>query len=69
MYLDYVPPDAPSLITSTGVLFAPKSIYKISLLSNTELFRIVTASFLLAPHKIYLRPAPFMLNNEKIHLP
>ena len=31
MSLKYVPPNAPSLITAIGVLFAPKSIYKISL--------------------------------------
>ena len=54
MSLKYVPPNAPSLITSTGVLFAPKSIYKTPLSSKTELFRISTASFLLIPHKIYL---------------
>ena len=34
MSIKYVPPHAPSLITSTGVLFAPKSIYKKLLSSN-----------------------------------
>ena len=63
MSLKYVPPNAPSLITSTDVLFAPKSIYKIPLSSNrelfgimtplsssTELFRILTALFLPTPY-------------------
>ena len=49
MSLKYVPPNAPSLITSTGVLFGPKSTYKRSLSSSTELFNLLTASFLLMP--------------------
>ena len=62
MSLKYVPPSAPSLIIFIGVLFAPKSIYKTSLSSNTELFRILTASFLLIPHKIRRQAAPFTYN-------
>ena len=42
MSLKYVPLNAPSLITSAGVLFASKSIYKTPVSSNTELFRIIT---------------------------
>ena len=54
MSLNYVPPNEPSLITSTGVLFALKSIYTTALSSNTELFRILAALFLLITHKIHL---------------
>ena len=54
MSLRYVPPDAPSQITSTGVLFALKSFYKTPLSSNAELFKILTASFSLISHKIHL---------------
>ena len=39
MSLKYVPPKVPSLITPTGVLFEPKSIYKTPFSSNTELFK------------------------------
>ena len=56
MSLKLVPPNAPSLITSTGVLFAPKSIYKTTLSSNTESFSLLTASSLPIPHKIHLKP-------------
>ena len=49
MSIKYSPPNASSLITSTGVLFAPKSTYKTPLSSNTELFTILTASFLQIP--------------------
>ena len=54
MSLKHVPPNAPSLITSIGVLFPLKCIYKTPLFSNTELFRILTASFLLIPHKLHV---------------
>ena len=64
MSLKYVPPNAPSLITSTGVLFAPKSIYNTPLSSNTELFNLLTASSLLIPHKIHLKSIPVTLNIE-----
>ena len=69
MSLKHLLPNALSLVTSTDVLFAPKSIYKIPALYKTELFRILTILFLLTPHKTPLRPAPFTLNTEKIHLP
>ena len=58
MSLKYIPPDAPFLITSTGVLFAPKSIYKTPLSCITELCRILTASFLLIPPLPPPTPAP-----------
>ena len=51
-----------SLITSIGVLFAPKSIYKRPLSSNTKLFSLLTASSLLMPHKIYIKSTPFIFN-------
>ena len=35
MSLKYVPPNAPYVITLTGILFAAKSIYKTPLSSNT----------------------------------
>ena len=54
MSLEKAPPNEPSLITSPGILFTPKSIYKSPLFSNTELFKILTASFLLIPHKTNL---------------
>ena len=66
MFLKWVPPNAPFLITSTGVLFAPKSIYKTPLSSNTELFRIkkplsfntelfrILIAYLPIPHKTHL---------------
>ena len=56
MSLKLVPPNAPSLIISTGVLFAPKSIYKTPLSSNTESVSLLTASSLPIPHKIHLKP-------------
>ena len=62
MSLEYVPPNVPSLIISTGVLFAPKSIYKASLPSNTELFNLLTVSSLLIPDKIHLKSTPFTFN-------
>ena len=43
MSLKYVHPNLPSLTTSTGVLFAPKSIYKTPLSPNKELIRLLTA--------------------------
>ena len=54
MSLKYVPLNAPSLITPIGILFAPKCIYETTLSSNTELFRILTASFLLIHNKMNL---------------
>ena len=54
MSLKYDPPNANSLITLIGVSFAPKSIYKTTLSSNTELFKMLAASFLLILHKIHL---------------
>ena len=51
MSLKYVPSNAPSLTTPLGVLFAPNSIYKTPLSSNTELFDLIKASFLLILHK------------------
>ena len=62
MSLKYVPLNAPSLITSIGVLFTPKSIYKTPLTFNTELFNLLTTSFLLIPHKIHLESTPFTFN-------
>ena len=52
----------PSLITSTGVLFAPNSIYKTPLCSKIELFSLLTASSLLITHKIHLKSTPFTFN-------
>ena len=60
--LKYVPLNAPSLITLTDVLFAPKLIHKTPLSSNTELFSLLTASSLLIPHKIHLKLTPFTFN-------
>ena len=54
MSLKKVPPNALSLVISTGVLFAPKSIYKTPSSCNTELFKILAASFLLIPYKTHL---------------
>ena len=62
MSLKYVPANAPFLITLPGILFPPKTIYKAPLSSNTEVFRILTASFLLIPHKIHLEWTPFKFN-------
>ena len=62
MSLKYAPPNAPSIIILTGVLFAPKSTYKTTLSSNTELFSLLTASSLLIPHKIHLKPTLFVFN-------
>ena len=62
MSLKYEPPNMPSLITSAGVLFAPKSIYKTPLSSNTELFNLLTASSLLKFHKLHLKSTPFTFN-------
>ena len=62
MSLKYAPANAPSLITSPGILFPPKPIYKTPLSSNTEVFRILTASFLLIPYKIHLQWTPFIFN-------
>ena len=53
MSLEKAPPNEPSLIASPGILFAPKSVYKSPLFSNIELFKILTASFLLLPHKTH----------------
>ena len=70
MSLRYVPPNTPSLIISTGVLFAPKSVYKTPSSSNADL---LTALFLLTPHKIHLKSTHFtfniaiFFNFEKIH--
>ena len=50
------------LIISTGVLFELKSIYKTPLSSNTELCNLLKPSFLLLPHKIHLKVAPFAFN-------
>ena len=44
-----------------GVLFGLNSIYNTPLSSNTELFRILTASFLLIPYKIHIS-TPFTFN-------
>ena len=60
--LKYVFPKAPSLITLTGILFAPKLIYKTHLSSNTELFSLLTASFVLIPHKIHLKSTHVTFN-------
>ena len=54
MSLKYIPPNASSLIISMGVLFGLNSINNTPLSSNTELFRIFTASLLLIHHKIRL---------------
>ena len=54
MSLKYDPPNANSLITLIVVLFAPKSICKTALSSNTELFKMLAASLLLILHKIHL---------------
>ena len=54
MSLKHVPPNAPSLIISMGVLFTLKSIYKTPWSSNTKLLRILSTSFLLTPHKTHL---------------
>ena len=62
MSLKYAPPNAPSLIILTGVLFAQKSIYKTPLSSNTELFTLLTASSLLIRHKIHLKSTHFTFN-------
>ena len=62
MSLKQIPPDAPSLIISTGILFGLKSIYKTSLPPNIKLFNLFKPSFLLTPHKIHLKVAPFALN-------
>ena len=58
MSLKYVPPNAPSLITSIGLLCATKSIYKTPSSSNTELFNLLITSFLLILHKIHLKSTP-----------
>ena len=55
----YAPPNVPPVIISAGVSFAPKSIYKTPLSSNTELFSLLTALSLLAPHKIHLKSTSF----------
>ena len=62
MSLKYVPPNAPSLISAIGVLFAPKSVYETPLSSNSELLKILTASFLLLSHEIQLKSASFTFN-------
>ena len=62
MPLKYVPTNPLSLITLIGVLFAPNSIYKTPLSSNTELFNLLATSFLLIPHKIHLKSTPFTFN-------
>ena len=62
MSLKQVPPNATTLIISTGVLFAPKSIYKTPLSSNKELFSLLTASSLLISHKIHLKSTRFTFN-------
>ena len=49
-------------ITSTGVLFAPKSIYKTPLSANEELFNLSTAPSLLMPRKLHLKSTPFTFN-------
>ena len=54
MSLKCISPNAPFLITSTGVLFAQRSIYKTPISFNTELFKVLAASFLLIPHKTHL---------------
>ena len=62
MSLKQVPPNAPSLITSIGVLFGLKSIYKIPLSSKTELFNLLKLSFLSITDKLHLKIAPFTFN-------
>ena len=62
MSVKYVPPNVPSLIISAAVLFAPESIYKTLLSSNTGLFNLLTASSLLIPHKIHLKLKPSAFN-------
>ena len=57
-----VHPDARSLITSIGVLFGLKSIYKTLLCSNTDFFNLLKTPFLLIPPKTQLKVAPFAFN-------
>ena len=59
MSLKQVPPNGPSLIISTGVLVAPKSIYKTPLSSG--LFSLLTALSIHIPHKVHLKATPFTL--------
>ena len=54
MSLKHVPPNALYIITLTGILFAAKSIYKTPLPSNTSLFIILIALFILIFHKTHL---------------
>ena len=53
---------------STGILFAPKSIYKTPLSYNINLFSLLTASSLLIPHKIHLKSTPFTFNTAMFFL-
>ena len=45
MSLNYVPPNAPFLITSNGVIFGVNSIYNTPLSSKLEFLKIFKASF------------------------
>ena len=56
------PPRKKYELTSAGVLFAPESIYKTPLSSNAELLNLLTASYLLIPHKSHLKSTPFTFN-------
>ena len=46
MSLKYVQPNAPFLITSTGVIFGLSSIYNTPLSSKLDFLKIIIASFL-----------------------
>ena len=54
--------DQESSALTTGILFPPKSIYKTPLFFNTELFSLLTASYLLILHKIHLKSTPFIFD-------
>ena len=49
MSLKYVPPKAPFLITSTGLIFGLNSTYNIPLSLKSEIFEIKTGAFLSTP--------------------
>ena len=62
MSLKYIPPNAPFLITSAGVLFAPKSFIKHLYLLTQNYSALLRVSSLLIPHKIHPAPTPFTFN-------